>query len=113
MTKTEPLIRLRRKLGVETLWLFLLAELARGKSHPYKLVSAIKERYGFDAGRVLPYVVLKKLEAEGYVESYVEGNRHYYRITDKGRELLVEGLKYIESILEKLKVKTKKAVKIE
>jgi len=38
------------------------------------------------AGKVLPYVVLSKLEEEGFVESYSRERRRYYRITERGRQ---------------------------
>jgi len=98
----KPLARLARKVGVENLWLYILAELAQGDSYPYELVKAVERDFGVKAGKVLPYVVLSKLEAEGFVESYVRERRRYYRITERGRWLLREGVAYLRSLAEKL-----------
>lgn len=93
---------MQRKLGVEVLWVFILSELLNGDTYAYDMAKNIKTKYGFDPGKVLPYVVLKRLEYEGLVESYEKDKRKYYRITERGRERLVEALKYIGETLEKL-----------
>ena len=102
MSEPAPLTRLKRKLGVENLWLYVLAELCRGDSYPYELSKAIEDHFGIKPGRVLPYVVLSKLEGEGLVESYQQGRRRYYRVTEKGRALLQQGLEYLRSLSDKL-----------
>lgn len=81
----SPLARLKRKLGIEVLWLFILAELKTEDKYPYGLISTIWKKYEIKPGKVLPYVVLKRLESEGYVTSYRDDGRHYYSITNKGR----------------------------
>ena len=103
MVDEKPLKRLKRKLGIETLWIFILSLLARKDSYAYELIKNIGENYGFNPGKVLPYVVLRRLEIEGYVKSYMEGNRRYYTLTPRGRLLLEKGIKYIERVLSKLK----------
>jgi len=42
----KPLARLARKVGIENLWLYVLAELARGDSYPYELAKAIERDFG-------------------------------------------------------------------
>lgn len=94
---------MRRKTGVENLWLYILAELCRSDSYPYELVKAIERDFGFKPGRVLPYVVLSKLEEGGFVESYQSERRRYYRVTGRGRELLGEGIAHLTALAGKLK----------
>ena len=98
----KPLLRLKRKLGIETLWIFILAILSKRDSYAYDIIKKIKKIYGFNPGKVLPYVVLKKLELEGYVASYDKERRKYYRITQKGRNLLQKGKQYLQSTLQKI-----------
>ncbi len=98
----KPLARLARKIGIENLWLYVLAELSRGDSYPYELAKAIERDFGVKPGKVLPYVVLSKLEEEGFVESYNLERRRYYRITEQGRRLLKEGVSYIRELADKL-----------
>ncbi len=95
----KPLRRLIKKTTIENLWIYLLTELKKGDQHPYALIKKINEKYGFNPGKVLPYVVLKKLERENFVESYTKENRHYYRITEKGLRLLDEGANHLKTIL--------------
>ena len=102
MSAPKPLARLARKVGVENLWLYVLAELSRGDSYPYELAKAIERDFGVKTGKVLPYVVLSKLEAEGFVESYERERRKYYRITERGRQLLKEGVSYLRGLADKL-----------
>lgn len=98
----KPLRRLRKKTTIENLWLYLLAELQKGDQHPYALIKIIQDKYGFNPGKVLPYVVLKKLEKDKFVKSYSKSNRHYYKITDKGRNLFMKGLCYLENLTNSL-----------
>lgn len=102
MSEPKPLSRLKRKVGIENLWLYILAELARGDSYPYELAKAVERDFGVKPGKVLPYVVLGKLESEGFVESYASGRRRYYRITERGRRLLAEGVGYLRELADKL-----------
>jgi len=110
MKETKTLKRLRRKLGIEVLWLFILSVLYNGDSYAYEISKKIKDRFGFDPGRVLPYIVLKKLVSGGFVESYISGRRVYYRITSKGEREFLEGVSYIKEILEKLTKPIKSAM---
>ena len=102
MSAPKPLARLARKVGVENLWLYVLAELSRGDSYPYELAKAIERDFGVKTGKVLPYVVLSKLEAEGFVESYERERRKYYRITERGSQLLREGVSYLRELADRL-----------
>ena len=80
----------------------MLAELSRGDSYPYELVKAIERDFGFSPGRVLPYVVLSKLEDEGFVESYWVERRRYYRVTEDGRDLLRAGIEHLKDLANRL-----------
>lgn len=102
MSVPAPLARLKRKTSVENLWLYVLAELCRGDVYPYELVKAIERDFGFRPGKVLPYVVLSKLEDEGFVESYQVERRKYYRATERGRKLLAEGIDYLRALADRL-----------
>jgi len=96
----KPLKRLIKKTTIENLWLYLLTELKKGDQHPYALIKIIQEKYSFNPGKVLPYVVLKKLERENFVKSYNKDNRHYYKITNRGIQLLDEGASFLRNILK-------------
>jgi DNA-binding PadR family transcriptional regulator len=75
----------------------LLAILARGENYGYQLIQTVKE---FSGGKLewsdgMLYPVLHRLEKEGLIiSSWImsdEGRlRKYYRLTEAGREELVE-----------------------
>ena len=89
----KPLLRLKRSLTIDNLWLYILALLSRREMHAYAVLAAMEKRYGWKPGLVTPYVVLYKLEEEGYITGRDKERRRYYRITGKGREALSTGKK--------------------
>jgi DNA-binding PadR family transcriptional regulator len=98
-----PLNRLKNKTTKEILWIFILRLLIERSLYAYKLKQELKERFEIDPARITSYVVLYRLENEGYVKSQWKENKKYYEITKKGRNLLDEGINYIEKIHKKLK----------
>ncbi|NJE25379.1 PadR family transcriptional regulator [Thermococcus sp. MV5] len=106
---TTPMDRLKEKITKEVLWMYILRLLKDRAMYAYELKNEIKERFGFEPATVSSYVVLYKLEHEGYVTSEWQESetgrpsRKYYKLTEKGEILLEEGIKFIEELLEKLK----------
>ena len=105
----EPMDRLKEKLTKEVLWIYILSLLKERPMYAYELKSRIREKFGFEPATVSSYVVLYKLEKDGYVTSRWQESetgkpsRKYYELTEKGKKLLDEGISFIENILEKLK----------
>ncbi len=93
-----PIERLKKKLLKENLWLFIFRLLKEGDCHAYKLRRRIKEEFGFWTGSVTGYKVLYLLEKGGYVESYREGRRKFYRLTEKGLKQLEEAKNFLKEI---------------
>ncbi|ASJ00145.1 PadR family transcriptional regulator [Thermococcus gorgonarius] len=106
---TSPMERLKIKITKEVLWLYILSLLKERPMYAYELKQRIKENFGFEPATVSSYVVLYKLEKDGYVTSEWQENetgkplRKYYRLTPKGEKLLEEGVAFLEEILSKLK----------
>ena len=96
--KSREIDRLRRKLGVELLWIYLLRMLKNKPSHAYVLRKQIEQEFGFLPGNVSVYVVLYKLKNRGFVSAKKEGNRTVYSITKVGKELLKEAKKELQRI---------------
>ncbi|AEH24847.1 PadR family transcriptional regulator [Pyrococcus yayanosii] len=105
----EMFNRLRDKLTKEVLWLYILRLLKERPMYAYEIKGLLKERFGFEPATVSSYVVLYKLEEEGYVTSEWHESeagrpaRKYYKLTEKGEKLFEEGIKLIEDTLKKLK----------
>ncbi len=97
---SRELVRLRRKLGVELLWVYVLSLLKRGPSHAYALRKQIEQKFGFLPGNVSAYVVLYKLKKRSFVKAKQDGTRTIYRITEKGKVLLEEAKKELQSTLK-------------
>jgi DNA-binding PadR family transcriptional regulator len=99
-SKSREIVRLKRKLGVELLWIYLLSMLKNKTSHAYVLRKEIEQKFGFLPGNVSVYVVLYKLQDRGFVKSKQDGNRSVYNITTKGKNLLKEAKKELQNTLE-------------
>ncbi|MCD6373540.1 MAG: helix-turn-helix transcriptional regulator [Thermococcus sp.] len=106
---TGPMERLKTKITKEVLWLYILRLLKERPMYAYELKEKIKEAFDFEPATVSSYVVLYKLEKDGYVtaewqESQTgKPSRKYYRLTPKGEKLLEEGISFLEETLEKLR----------
>lgn len=99
INKSRELERLRKKLGIELLWIYILSMLRKKPSHAYALRREIEEKFGFLPGNVSAYVVLYKLQARGFVSIKQEGNRQVYSITAGGKQLLAEAKKELRGTL--------------
>jgi len=104
-----PLNRLKHKLTKEVMWLYILTLLKKRPMYGYELKHEINENFNWAPATVTSYVVLYKLESEGYVSTEVKegennskNKRKYYMITEKGKDLLNEGLEFIRETLDKL-----------
>jgi DNA-binding PadR family transcriptional regulator len=86
--RSREIARLREKLGIEVLWVHLLALLKKGPAHAYALRKKVEAEFGFLPGNVSVYVVLYKLQSRGFVATRRDENRVVYSITPRGRQLL-------------------------
>jgi PadR family transcriptional regulator, regulatory protein PadR len=84
----RPLVRLERSLTTENLWIYILSLLSRRKMHAYAMMEEMERSFGWKPGLVTPYVVMYKLEEDGFIRGSDKGRRRYYYITQKGKELL-------------------------
>ena len=99
--QSKEIERMRRKLGVELLWIYLLSLLKKKPSHAYALRSEISEKFGFLPGNVSAYVVLYKLQNRGFVKTKKDGNRTVYSVTTEGKALLKSAKNELQKV-EKL-----------
>jgi DNA-binding PadR family transcriptional regulator len=98
----RPSERLTEKIGVENLWLYVLAFLKRRDRYAYELREQVQKEFGFLPGEVTAYRVLYSLELAGFVESREDGARRYYAITEEGKRELAKGLGVLRSTIKKL-----------
>ncbi len=100
--------RLVRKLTHENLWIYILTLLKDGPLYGYEVRRMIEERFGFKPGQVTSYIVLYRLEKDGYIKIVGEAKgsrgplRRYYAITRRGSDALRRARLFLSSILDKM-----------
>ena len=101
-----PLNRLKAKTTTECLCLYILSLMKNKPVYAYEIREKIEQKYGFTIGNVTAYMVLYKLERDGYVKTEWKavGNRQrkYYTITAEGEKLVEGGKGYLRSLAEKI-----------
>ncbi len=88
-----PSERFEDALTKDNLWIYILTLLEKETLYPYEIREKIKKQFGFYPGNVTAYIVIKKLESEGYIRlvrvlKESGPNRKYYKITHKGKKEL-------------------------
>lgn len=101
----EPSNRLLDSITRDNLWFYILSLLVKKKMYPYEIRREVNKEFGFNSGFVTAYVVLYKLEKDGYVKSGEKmkmggPERKYYKITSKGKEELKKGKILIRKLLK-------------
>jgi len=99
----EPIERLRKKVQRENLWIFIFHLLNKKERAVNEIRELVRKEYGFLTGNVTAYKVLFLLERGGYVKSYYQRNKKFYRITEKGRKQLKKAVKFFEATSKGLK----------
>lgn len=98
--EASPIRRLKHHLTAGNIWLYVLSLLKKKSVYAYALDSEIEKKFGFRPNRIMVYIVLYKLEAEGLIKSQFDGRRKYYKITDKGMESIKNGKSYLKFLSE-------------
>lgn len=100
---TKPMQRLRNALTYGNLWLYILSLAKKGKKiYAYNLPERLERRFSFKPSRVMVYIVLYKLEAEGIIRSEFEERRKYYHLTEKGKKTLGHAKEYFALLSKRL-----------
>lgn len=103
LLKTKALDRLRRKITIETLWLYIISVLKDEPTYAYDVKVRIREKFGFNPTTITLYVVLYRLVKEGLLEVFVDEGVKKYKVTRKGENTYNNALKMINELLEKLR----------
>lgn len=94
---------------LKTAWFHILLALADGAQHGYGIRSGVKSRTGGDV-KLYPatlYGSIRDLADRGWIEG-LEGDedpdddqrRHYYRLTELGRDVLADEVGRLQEILD-------------
>ncbi len=103
LEKTSPGKRLKKYLTSGNLWIYILSLIkSKKKMYAYTLNKEMEKEFGFESNKVMIYLVLYRLEGEGFIGSKFEERRKYYTITKKGKKLLKNAKKYLKELAERL-----------
>ena len=99
--------RLKKKTTAEMLWPYFLKLLKERPMYGFELQQETQKRFGWKPATVTSYVVLYRLQRNGYVtmewrEQRGKPARKYYKITKKGEELLRDGIKYLKDFYSRI-----------
>ncbi len=97
-----PSLRLEKSNTTENLWLYILAILQNQPLYGWEIPELIEKKFGFRPGKITPYRVFYRLEADGFVKSRSEERRRVYEITDKGKKELAAAKSFYKKILKEL-----------
>lgn len=102
MEKPKPVARLSDSLSHGNLWLSILSLARKSPVYAYALPELMRKRYGFTPSRIMIYLVLYKLEAEGMLSSFESKKRKYYKLAASGHKCLREGKKILAAWAKRL-----------
>ncbi len=98
-----PIKRLHVTLTTGNIWLSILSLIKKQKKvYAYILDSELEREFSFKPSKVMIYLVLYRLEAEGIISSNFEERRKYYELTAKGKKTLLDAKKYLASLSKRL-----------
>jgi DNA-binding PadR family transcriptional regulator len=105
MSEPRALARLRRKLTVENLWLYIIKILKDNKPlRAYDIKVSLRDVFDINAPAVTVYSVLYRMKRDGLLEIRREGEVVVYTPTERGLEAFKQGIVFIEEVLAKLKI---------
>ena len=94
--RSKVLNRLRRKMTIENLWMYVIASLLKGPTYAYDVKKRIRELFGFEPSTITLYAVIYSLKRDGLIRVISEQPKTY-GVTDEGREALKDALNILEN----------------
>lgn len=104
--ESKALNRLRRKLTVENLWLYVIKILIDEKKplRAYDIKVRLRDNFAVNPPAITVYTVVYRMAREGLLARKSKEGEVVYEVTDKGLEVYKRGILLIEEILSKLKL---------
>lgn len=97
-----PIQRLEKSNTKENLWVYILALLSEKPLYGWEIPRMIEQKFGFRPGKITPYRVFYRLQAEGFVKSKMKDRRRMYEITANGKEELGRAKSFYKNTLAML-----------
>ncbi len=98
----KPLTRLKRKITVENLWMYVIASLAVNPTHAYGIKKTIENLFNFKPTTITLYAVVYKLKNSGLIKERNPGEKVYV-VTDEGLQELLKAIEFMEKTTSRLK----------
>ena len=92
----------RRIGGISPIQFLILLQLNKEPKYGYEILKTLKEQFNgvWEPKTGTIYPALRRLEERGFVTTEVKENREFYSLTEKGRYLLKDIIKRLESDFE-------------
>ncbi|MCS7111113.1 MAG: helix-turn-helix transcriptional regulator [Sulfolobales archaeon] len=104
ITESRALKRLRRKITIEVLWIYIAKALKNSEPlKAYEIRKRLRELYGLRVSAVTVYSVVYRMHREGLLEKTSVGGETLYRLSERGLEELEKALELIESVTSMLR----------
>ncbi|MEO3993091.1 MAG: helix-turn-helix transcriptional regulator [Desulfurococcaceae archaeon TW002] len=100
---SKPLIRLKKKLTIENLWIYVIASLMIKPTYAYHVRKLINEFFGFSPTTITLYSVIYRLKKSGLIKEDLVAGEKVYKPTDEGVKELEEAISYMEQMIKRLK----------
>jgi len=100
---TKALSRLKRKLTVENLWMYIIRILKEhGPLKAYEIKKKLAEEYGVKPATITVYIVIYKMRREKLLETVEVGGETLYKPSEKGVAALEEARAFIDWVRKAL-----------
>ena len=100
---SKPLIRLKRKLTTENLWVYVIASLMIKPTYAYDVRKLINELFGFNPTTITLYSVIYRLRKDGLIKEELVSGEKIYKPTEEGVKESEEAISYMEQVIKRLK----------
>ncbi|MEM0361118.1 MAG: hypothetical protein QXY36_02360 [Sulfolobales archaeon] len=95
--------RLKRKITVENLWLYIIKVLKdAGELRAYDIKKELAKRFDVKPATITVYAVVYKMAREGLIESVRTTDGVRYRVTERGLQTFDQGIAYIREVVKLL-----------
>jgi PadR family transcriptional regulator, regulatory protein PadR len=103
MFMVAPFERFKRSMTNDNLWIYILTLLKKENLYAYQINEKIKKKFNFAPGGMTAYIILKRLQLNGYVKVADKNRdggpqRTYYSITDSGKKELEKAKKFYKGM---------------
>jgi Fe2+ or Zn2+ uptake regulation protein len=100
---TKALVRLKRKVTIENLWMYIIRILEKyGPLKAYEIKKKLAEEYGLKPATITVYIVVYKMRREKLLETVEVGGETLYKPSEKGLIALREAKSILDWVRKAL-----------